>query len=151
MQTDLQKIVSISGHPGLYKYLSQARHGIIVESVKDGKRTCIPASTKVSSLAEITVYTDNSDDLLLKEIFLKIKEKTNGEKAISHKSSTEELMAYFEEIIPEYNKEKVYPHHVKKMIEWYNILQENQLLDFTEDEKEDDTEVAESEDSSATD
>jgi hypothetical protein len=134
MQTDLQKIVSISGQPGLYKYLSQARHGIIVENIKDGKRTCIPASAKISSLAEITVYTNSGDDLLLKEIFLKIREKNNGEKAISHKALPEELMAYFEEIVPEYNKEKVYPHHVKKMIEWYNILQENQLLDFEEDE-----------------
>jgi hypothetical protein len=136
MQTDLQKIVSISGHPGLYKYLSQARHGIVVESIKDGKRTCISASTKISSLAEITIYTNSGNDLLLKEILLKIKDKTDGEQAISHKSPNEELMAYFEEVVPEYNKEKVYPHHVKKMIEWYNILQENQLLDFVEDEKE---------------
>ncbi|MDR1593981.1 MAG: DUF5606 domain-containing protein [Prevotellaceae bacterium] len=142
MQTDLQKIVSISGQPGLYKYLSQARHGIIVESLKDGKRTCVAAATKISSLAEITIYTNNGDDLLLQEILLKIKDKTGGEQAISHKSPSEELMAYFEEIVPEYNKDKVYPHHVKKMIEWYNILQENQLLDFVEDEKEEDTEIA---------
>jgi hypothetical protein len=145
MQTDLQKIVSISGQPGLYKYLSQARHGIVVESIKDGKRTCIAASVKVSSLAEITVYTDSGDDLLLKEIFVKIKEKNNGEKIISHKSPPEELMTCFEKIVPEYSKEKVYPHHVKKIIEWYNILQENQLLDFIEDKKED---VKESENSS---
>jgi cobalamin biosynthesis protein CobT len=140
MQTDLQKIVSISGRPGLYKYLSQARHGIIVESINDGKRTCISSSVKISSLAEITVYSSNGDDLLLKEIFLKIKEKTNGEKALSHKSPQEELMAYFEEIVPECDKEKVYPHHVRKMIEWYNILQENYLLDFEEDEDEEDKE-----------
>jgi hypothetical protein len=140
MQTDLQKIVSIAGQPGLYKYLSQARHGMIVENMKDGKRTCVPASSKVSSLAEITVYTQNGDDLLLKEIFTKIKEKTNCEKAISHKSSPEELMAYFEEIIPDYDKERVFPHHVKKMIEWYNILQENMLLDFEENKQEEDGE-----------
>jgi hypothetical protein len=151
MQTDLQKIVSISGQPGLYKYLSQARHGIIVESIKDGKRTCVPASVKVSSLAEITVYTDSGDDLLLKEIFLKIEEKTGGQQAISHKSPSEELMAYFEEVVPEYNREKVYPHHVKKMIEWYNILQENHLIDFAEDKTEENTEVDESENPSSTD
>jgi hypothetical protein len=135
MQTDLQKIVAISGHPGLYKYLSQARHGVIVESIKEGKRFCIPQSAKMSSLAEITIYTDGGDDLLLKEILLKIKEQTNGEKTISHKSAPEELMAYFKQVVPEYNQEKVYPHHVKKMIEWYNILQENQMLDFVENEK----------------
>ncbi|MDR1339913.1 MAG: DUF5606 domain-containing protein [Prevotellaceae bacterium] len=139
MQTDLQKIVSIAGQPGLYRYLSQARHGSIVENIKDGKRTCIPASAKLSSLAEITIYTENSDDLLLKEILLKIREKTGGEKAISHKSSPEELMAYFAEIVPDYDREKVFPHHVKKMIEWYNIMQENMLLDFVEDrQKEED-------------
>ncbi|MDR0725132.1 MAG: DUF5606 domain-containing protein [Prevotellaceae bacterium] len=130
--TDLQKIVSISGQPGLYKYLSQARHGIVVESIKDGKRTCIPASAKISSLAEVTVYSNSDEDLLLKEIFLKIKAKTNGEKAISHKSPPEELIAFFEEAVPECDKERVYPHHVKKMIEWYNILHEYQLLDFEE-------------------
>jgi hypothetical protein len=141
--TDLQKIVAISGQPGLYKYLSQARHGIIVESIKDGKRTCIPASAKISSLAEITVYSNSGDDLLLKEILLKIKAKTNGEKAISHKSSPEELMAYFREVVPESDKDKVYSHHVKKMIEWYNILQENYLLDFEEEEEQQEEEEQE--------
>ncbi|MDR0386294.1 MAG: DUF5606 domain-containing protein, partial [Prevotellaceae bacterium] len=134
----MKKIVSISGQPGLYMYLSQARHGIIVENIKDGKRTCIPSTVKVSSLAEITIFTNSSNDLLLKEIFLKIKEKNGGEKAISHKSPNEELMAYFEEIVPEYNRDKVYPHHVRKMLEWYNILQESQLLDFAEDSNDDD-------------
>jgi hypothetical protein len=157
MQTDIQKIVSVSGQSGLYKYISQARHGIIVENIKDEKRTCIPPATKVSSLAEITIYTVTGDDLLLKEILLRIKDKTNGEKAISHKSSTEELMAYFEEIVPDYDRKKVYPHHVKKMIEWYNILQEYQLLDFEENKTEEQTqvengnEIVEPENSSVTD
>jgi hypothetical protein len=145
--TDLQKIVSIPGQPGLYKYLTQARHGAIVENIKDGKRSCIPASAKMSSLAEITVYSNSNDDLFLKEIFLKIKAKTNGEKAISHKSSPEELTAYFAEVVPEYNKERVYVSHIKKMIEWYNILQENHLLDIEDEqteEQEPDTEAAES-------
>jgi hypothetical protein len=134
--TDLHKIVAIAGQPGLYKYLSQARHGTIVESIKDGKRTCIPASAKISSLAEITVYSNSGEDLFLKEIFLKIKAKANGEQAISHRSSPEELMAYFDDVVPEYDKGKVYSHHVKKMIEWYNILQEHRLLDFEEEEEE---------------
>ncbi|MDR1169504.1 MAG: DUF5606 domain-containing protein [Prevotellaceae bacterium] len=154
MQTDLQKIVSISGQPGLFKYLSQARHGTIVESIKDGKRTCVPASVKVSSMAEITVYASSGDDLPLKEVFTKIRERNGGEKAISHKSPVEELMAYFEETVPECNKEKIYPHHVKKIIAWYNILQENQMLDFVEDKKEEQEEARdgdESENSSSND
>jgi hypothetical protein len=140
MQIDLQKIVSIAGQPGLYKYVSDARHGAIIEGIKDGKRTCIPTTMKLSTLTDITIFTENDDDLMLKDIFLRIKEKTGGEKAISHKSSREELMAFFEEVVPEYNKVKVFPHHVKKMIEWYNILQEYNLLDFVEPEKEEEEE-----------
>jgi hypothetical protein len=101
----------------------------------------------MSSLAEITVYSNSDDDLFLKEILLKIKAKTNGEQAISHKSSPEELMAYFAEVVPEYNKERVYVSHIKKMIEWYNILQKNHLLDIEDEqteEREEDTEAAES-------
>lgn len=134
MHTDLQKILSITGYPGLYRYLSQARQGIIVESLKDGKRMCLPASAKVSSLSDITIFTDD-DDMLLKDVFSKIKENTNEEPAISHKSPQEELMNYFGSVIPEYDKDKVFPSHVKKMIEWYNILQENKMLNFEEDEK----------------
>jgi len=136
MQTDLQKIVSIPGQPGLYKYVSEARHGSIIEGIKDGKRACVPSSVKLSTLTDITIFTENDDDLMLKDIFLRIKEKTGGEKAISHKSPREELMSFFEEVVPEYNKIKVFPHHVKKMIEWYNILQEYDLLDFVEAEAE---------------
>ena len=140
METDLQKILSIAGHQGLFKYLSQARQGIIVESIKDGKRTCIPSANKVSSLSDITIFTNNDDDLLLRDIFLRIKEKSNDEQILSHKSPTDELMSYFEEIIPEYDKDKVFPSHVKKMIEWYNILQENNLLNFLAEEKAEESE-----------
>lgn len=135
MQVDLQKVLSVSGHPGLYKYLSQARQGIIVESLKDKKRMCLPASSKVSSLGDITIFTQ-TDDVLLKEVLLKIKEKQNGELAISHKSAIEEITQYFESVLPEYDKERVYTSHMKKIIEWYNILQENDMLDFIETKEE---------------
>ncbi|MDR0559829.1 MAG: DUF5606 domain-containing protein [Prevotellaceae bacterium] len=134
MQTDLQKILSISGYSGLYRYLSQARHGVVVESLKDKKRICLPTAAKMSSLSDITIYTETSEDLMLKDVFVKIREKYSAEKILSHKSSTEELMSFFGEIVPEYSKNKVFASHVKKIVEWYNLLQEYDMLEFTEKE-----------------
>lgn len=135
MQVDLQKILSASGYPGLYKYLSQGRQGVIVESLLTGKRSCLPHSAKVSSLSDITIFT-NGDDMLLQEVFVKIREKENGGAAISSKSAPEELIAYFAELIPEYDKNKVFPSHMKKLVEWYNTLQQKDLLDFEEKKDE---------------
>ena len=135
MQVDLQKILSISGYSGIYKFVSQARNGIIVESLVSKKRMNAGSAERVSSLGDITVFTA-TDDISLKDILLKIKEKHNGEAAISHKVSPEELNKYFEEVLPEYDRDRVYPSHIKKMIEWYNILQQNDMLDFIEEEKD---------------
>ncbi|MDR1056358.1 MAG: DUF5606 domain-containing protein [Prevotellaceae bacterium] len=135
MQIDLQKILSISGYPGLYKYVSQARNGIIVESLVDKKRMCAGTAERVSSLGDISIYTD-TDDVALKDILLKIKEKHNSEVAISHKVSPDELKKYFEDMLPDYDRERVYPSHIKKVIEWYNILQKNDMLEFIEDNQQ---------------
>jgi hypothetical protein len=129
MQTDLQKILAITNYHGLFRYLSQARQGIIVESLIDGKRMRVPAASKVSALSDITVFTDG-EDLYLRDIFLKIKEQTGGEPTVSHKATTAELTEYFATVVPDYNRDKVFPSHIKKIVEWYNILQANDLLDF---------------------
>lgn len=129
MQVDLQKILSVSGQPGLYKFISQARQGIVVESLIDKRRVCLPSTAKVSSLGDITIFTQ-TDDMLLKDVFKRIKEKHNGEQSISTKVAPKELLTYFEEVIPEFDTEKVFPSHIKKMVDWYNILQKNDLLDF---------------------
>ena len=131
MQVDLQKILSASGYSGLYRYLSQGRQGIIVENLVNGKRSCLPPAAKVSSLADITIFT-SEDDMMLKDVLLKIKEKENGGHSIPAKSAPEALIAYFDELIPAYDKNKVFPSHMKKMIDWYNILQTNDMLDFME-------------------
>lgn len=133
MQVDLQKILSISGQPGLYKFISQARNGIIVESLVDKRRMSVSGAEKVSSLGDIAIYTD-TEDVPFQDVLSKIKEKQNGEPAMSHKSSPDELKAYFEEVLPDYDKDRVYPSHIKKAVEWYNILQKNDLLDFMTDE-----------------
>ncbi|MDR2562528.1 MAG: DUF5606 domain-containing protein [Prevotellaceae bacterium] len=131
MQIDLQKILSASGYPGLYRYLSQGRQGIIVENLINGKRSCFPPTAKVSSLSDITIFT-SQDDMMLKDVLLKIKEKENNGPSISAKSTQETLIAYFDELIPTYDKDKFFPSHMKKIIDWYNILQANDMLEFEE-------------------
>jgi hypothetical protein len=136
MQVDLQKILSASGYPGLYKYLSQGRQGVIVESLLTGKRSCLPQSAKASSLSDITIFTNATDDMLIQEVFVRIREKENGGAAISSKSTAEELIAYFDELVPEYDRNKVFPSHMKKLVEWYNLLQQKDMLDFLEKKDE---------------
>lgn len=132
---DLKEILSISGKPGLYKLVKQTGNGVIVESLEDGKR--FPAFThqRISSLEEISIFTD-TEDMPLKDVFKKMYEKHEGGPSISPKSSSNELEAYFAEIVPEYDEERVYSSHIKKIIQWYNILEKNDMLEFDEEEQE---------------
>lgn len=132
---DLTEIMSISGKPGLYKMVTHTKNGMLVESMNDQKRFPVFAHEKVSSLEEISIFTDN-EDLPLKEVFKKIHDLLEGEKALSHKSSGEELKDFFDDAVPDYDKERVYVSDIKKVIQWYNILHEKALLDFTEEEEE---------------
>lgn len=138
----LSKILAIQGKPGLYQLSGQAKNGLLVEGIGDSKKFPVFSTERVSSLEEISVFTEEQD-LPLREVFLAIKEKCNGEKAISHKSSGEELKNFLGEAIPSYDRDRVYVSDIKKMISWYNILQENDLLDF---EDEENTEAEESND-----
>lgn len=135
----LKGILAISGQGGLFKLVSETKNGIIVESLVTGKRQPAYASARVSALEDIAIYSD-VDEIPLKEVFKKISEKENGEAAISHKSSSNEIKAYFEEVLPEYDEDRVYVSDMKKVIQWYNLLQEKQLLDFSEEAEEEKTE-----------
>ncbi len=137
----LKDILAISGKGGLYKFISQGRNAIIVESFADKKRTSIYASTKVSSLEDIAIYTEK-EDVPLADVFKKISEKEDGGQTISHKSSPEELKALFAEILPDYDQERVYVSDMKKVVNWYNFMQEHDLLNFDEEEKDDATETS---------
>jgi hypothetical protein len=131
----LKDILSISGKPGLFKFVSQGRNGIIVESLADKKRLHAHATARVSSLEDITVFTEEGE-LALAKVMKKIKENEEGNKALNaKKASADELKAYFEEILPEYDKERVYVSDIKKIISWYNILHEHDLLDMVEEEE----------------
>lgn len=132
---EFKDIMAISGHSGLFKFVSQGRQGIIVESLLDAKRTNIPTSAKVSSLSDIAIFT-NDGEIAFKEVLKKIKETENGSQAISHKSEDKELKKYFEKILPNYDRERVYTSDIKKVINWYNQLQSLNLLEILDKEEE---------------
>ncbi len=132
---ELKEILAISGQGGLFKFVSQGRNGIVVESFADKKRAFVPATTKVSSLDDIAVYTSDKE-IPLKDVFKSIFDKESGGKAIDAKaSSPEDLKKYMEKILPDYDRQRVYGSDIKKMISWYNILHEQGLLKFDEEEK----------------
>lgn len=132
---DLSKILSISGKPGLYKMLAQTKNGLVVESLMDGKRFTAFSHERVSTLEEISIYTED-EDMPLKDVLKAIYDKQEGKEAIPHKSDSQKLKSFFEEAVPTYDKENVYVSDIKKVIGWYNTLIEHKLLDFTETEEE---------------
>jgi len=128
---ELDKILAISKKPGLYKLITQSRGGFIVESLLDQKRISVSISSNVSLLSEIAIYTLN-EELPLKEVFSKIFDKEKGaETSTSPKSSKDDLEAYFFSVLPDYDEDRVYPSDIKKILNWYNLLNNHQLLDFT--------------------
>jgi len=139
----LKGILSISGQSGLYKLVAESKNNIIVESLDTQKRIPVYSTAKVSALEDIAIYTDTSD-LPLKEIFKSISVKEEGGSALSHKSSGNELKAYFEEVVPEYDRDRVYVSDIKKVLLWYNTLQEKDMLDFTETEEDEENSGEES-------
>ena len=135
---DLSKIMAISGKPGLFKMLAQTKNGIVVESMLDGKKFTAFSHERISTLEEISIYTED-EDRPLKEVLKAIYDLQEGKAAISHKSSGEELKAFFEKAVPDYDQENVYVSDIKKVIYWYNLLLEQDLLDFTEEDQEEKT------------
>lgn len=130
----LKKILSISGKPGLYKLVSQAKGMLIVESLSSGKRMPAYAHDKVISLGDISIYTEN-DDKPLRDVFEAIKEKESGRSvAINSDSDIEEYRKYLSEVLPEYDRERVYPNDIKRIVNWYNILVDKGYTDFNAEE-----------------
>lgn len=133
---NLKDILAISGYPGLYKFVSQAKNGIIVESLLDKKRFHAYPSAKVSALDDVAIFT-TTGETPLKDVLSKILEKEQGAPAINPKTSTnDELKTYFSAVIPDYNSEKVYISDIKKVLLWYNILQQLDMLKIPDDEEE---------------
>ncbi|NBC57216.1 MAG: hypothetical protein GVY05_02880 [Bacteroidetes bacterium] len=126
---EFDKILSVSGKPGLYELKTQTRTGVLAQSLVDGRKIQVNLRNNISILSEISIYT-YADEVPLKEIFQKIYQKTEGQKSIDHKSPKKELEKYFREILPEYDEDRVYQSDIKKIIQWYNILIENNFTDF---------------------
>ena len=135
MKTDLSKILAISGQSGLYLYVSQARNGAIVEALADKKRTSIGMTNKITSLADISIYTDD-EEVKLQQVFLNMKEVLGENDAPSAKSKPEELKALFEKARPADDRDRFYVSHMKKVVEWYNALKKYASLDFVNPEEE---------------
>ena len=132
---DLKDFFAISGKPGLYKFISQGRNSVmIVENLEDKKRITAFTTAKISSLEDIAVFTD-AEDMALKDVFKAIYEKEKGTASIDHKSSGKVLEEYFHEIVPAYDRKRVYASDIKKVILWYNILQKQELLDFSKNKE----------------
>jgi len=125
----LEKIIAIAGKPGLFKLVAQTRSGFISESLIDGKRLSVNVQQNVSVLSEIAIYT-LTEEVPLKQVFLNIKNKENGEQtSVSAKDSKDKLEEYFFDVLPDYDEDRVYASDIKKVIQWYNLLQSHKLLD----------------------
>ena len=124
---NLEKILAISGKPGLYVLKVQTRTGFVAESLADGKKITVNLKSNVSLLSEISIYTYEGEKPLA-EIMQKIADKESKGAAISHKEDNTTLMAYFKEVLPDYDEERVYPSDIKKVLNWYNMLQAKGLV-----------------------
>lgn len=137
----IQKILAISGKPGLYELKVQTRTGFVAESLLDGKKITVGLRANVSLLSEIAVYT-YSEEVRLAEVFKAIATKENEGPAISHKEDDAKLKAYFREVLPEFDEDRVYTSDIKKVVNWYNLLQPRGLVTveaLTQEEKPEET------------
>jgi len=123
----LKDILAISGESGLFKFIAQGKNAIIVEHLETKKRSSAYGSAKVSSLEDIAIFTEK-EDMPLGKVFDQIFEKENGGLAIDSKADAAKLRIWFEGILPDYSKDKVYTSDMKKVAHWYNILHNLNLL-----------------------
>ena len=135
MKTDLTRILAVSGQSGLFLYISATRTGAVVEALADKKRCAVTATSKITSLADISIYTDD-EEVKLQQVFLNMKEVLGDAEAPSAKSKPEELKALFEKALPTYDRDRFYVSHMKKVVEWYNALKKYATLDFVNPDEE---------------
>ncbi|SFD32573.1 DUF5606 family protein [Algibacter pectinivorans] len=139
----LEKVISISGKPGLYKLITQTRGGFVAESLIDNKRISVSMQNNVSVLSEIAIYT-LTEEVPLIQVFQNIKKKENGEKtSVKPKDSKDKLEEYFFNVLPDYDEDRVYASDIKKVIQWYNLLHEHGMLDSFELKAENSTDEQE--------
>lgn len=139
----LEKIIAIAGKPGLYSLVKQTRGGFVAESLIDKKRLSVSVQQNVSVLSEIAIYTLDAE-VPLREVFKSIKEKESGNIcSVGPKESKDKLEEYFFGVLPNYDEDRVYTSDIKKVIQWYNLLQKHNLLENLEADAKDDKKIAE--------
>lgn len=133
----LKEILAVSGKPGLYRLVSRGKNLLIIESLAEKKRVPAYARDKVISLGDISIYTDE-DEVSIREVFTSIKEKEGGKNVSIDlaKAQTDELRAYLAEVLPNFDRERVYPSDIKKLLKWYEILIADGITDFSEKKEE---------------
>ena len=131
MKTDLARILSVSGQHGLFNYIAQARNGAIVEALSEKRRTCFDMKSRITTLADISIYTSEGE-MKLQEVFQKLHEALGEADAPTSKASADELKALFLKAIPNYDGDRFYVSHMKKVVDWYNELKNFASLDFEE-------------------
>lgn len=143
---DLSKILSISGKNGLYKLITQGKNNFIVESLEEGKRIPAFSHDGISTLDNISIFTED-EDIALGKVFQEIFKKENGAQTPDILNDNPKLKKYFEEVLPNYDKERVYVSNIKKVLVWYNILAKHNLIDLdenTDSESVEQTEIEQS-------
>ena len=133
MKTDLSRILAVTGQHGLFRYIAQARNGVIAESLETGKRTVFDAHSRITTLADIAIYT-NEEELKLAEVFTALQKTLDGQAVPSAKAAETELVALFDKAVPNYDADRFHVSHMRKVVGWYSELEKYASLDFeTED------------------
>ena len=132
---DLKGIINVSGKPGLFKIISQSNSNVIIESLIDKKRSVLYSHNQATLLEEIGIYTYN-DTIPISEVFIKIAKKNSCGPTINHKSKNEDLINYFRDILNEYDEDRVYVSDIRKVIQWYNIMQSLSLIKLPKNKTE---------------
>ena len=134
MKTDLRKILSVSGQSGLFTYISQGKAGVIVESLIDKSRKMISTSSKVTAMGDVAIYTDE-EELPLKDVFVALGKVLDGKVGPSSKAPQDEIVSLFTKAVPNYDANRFYFSHMKKILDWYNCLVQYASIDFVEEEE----------------
>lgn len=135
MQTDLTKILAVSGQHGLFEYVAQARNGVIAESLSDRRRTVLGSTSRISTLADISIYTSEGE-MKLADVFLAVNKALDGADAPSSKAPEKEVVALFEKAVPDYDADRFYVSHMRKILDWYSQIVKYASLDFVKEEEE---------------
>ncbi len=128
-KTNLQKTLSIAGQPGLFKFVAQANSGVVVESLSTGKRNMYGMNARLTSLADISIYTAD-EELPLVKVLESMKEILGEQEAPNARSKPEVLKEFFSKVVPNYDQDRFYTSHMKKIVDWYNELKKYATLDF---------------------